>query len=110
MQYYICINKTTIFILEWVNYICFLSLDVKYYNLLYQLLITPFVTYNNAFKDKNLAIKQNKIKSGIYRWVHKKSGKSYIDSSVDLSNRFSQYFNYNHITNPKQKWLYTEQS
>jgi len=30
---------------------------------------------------KGLIAKQNKGKSGIYRWVHKDSGKSYVGSS-----------------------------
>lgn len=67
MQYYTRINKTTIFKLVWVNYIYFSTLGVVYYNLLYQLFISPVVTYNNLFNNKNLVIKQNIIKSGIYR-------------------------------------------
>ena len=63
---------------------------------------TP-ILYENAGRNRDLAIKQNRGKSGIYRWVHIESGKTYIGSSVDLSTRFSQYFNYNHISNPKLK-------
>lgn len=33
--------------------------------------------------------------------MHIESGKSYIGSSVNLSIRFSQYFNYNHTSNYK---------
>ena len=67
------------------------------------LFITPIIIYNNADTNKDLPVKQNRGKSGIYRWVHIESGKSYIGSSIDLSKRFSQYFNYNHISNPKHK-------
>lgn len=51
----------------------------------------------NADKEKAIAIKCNRKKSGIYRWTHKESGKSYIGSSVNLGNRFSSYFTYNWI-------------
>lgn len=37
--------------------------------------------------------------SGIYRWTHRESGKTYIGSSVDLGKRFSSYFTYNWIAN-----------
>jgi len=65
------------------------------------LFIVPVVTYN-ADQDKNLLMKQNKGKSGIYRWVHIESEKSYIGSSINLYVRFSQYFNYNHLSDEKQ--------
>lgn len=102
-QYYIYKYKTNIFVLMWIGFMQFLTFNLLYFNLLFQLHIASVITYNNADRDKYLAVKQNRGKSGIYRWIHKKSGKSYIGSSVDLSNRFSQYYNYNHITNPKQK-------
>jgi len=44
------------------------------------------------FKKTDI-IKDNKKKVGIYRWVNNINGKSYIGSSVDLSFRFSQYYN-----------------
>jgi len=62
----------------------------------------PARVYNNTDKDKELIINENKGQSGIYRWVHKESGKSYIGSSNKLNIRFKQYFNYNHITYPKR--------
>jgi group I intron endonuclease len=65
------------------------------------LLIVPIVTYNNTYQDKDLILKQNRKKSGIYRGVQIESAKSYTGSSVNLSIRFSQYFNYNHISDYK---------
>jgi group I intron endonuclease len=65
------------------------------------LLFAPFIIYNNADKDKDLIMKENKRKCGVYRWVHISSGKSYIGSSINLYIRFSQYYNYNHISNNK---------
>lgn len=37
-------------------------------------------------------LRDNKNKSGIYRWVNKVNGKSYIGSSVNLSRRFRGYY------------------
>lgn len=54
--------------------------------------------YINADKDKVIAIKSNRKKSGVYRWTHKDSGKYYIGSSIDLGRRFSSYFSYLWIT------------
>ena len=54
--------------------------------------ITPIVTYTDASVDKYIILAENKRKSGIYRWTHKKSGKSYIGSSIDLSGRLSIYY------------------
>jgi hypothetical protein len=65
---------------EGVNYICFS--------------VTPLVLYVDADKDKVIAIKDNRKKSGIYRWTHKESGKCYIGSAVDLGRRFSIYYSY----------------
>ena len=56
--------------------------------------VSPLVVYINADKEKAIAIKSNRKKSGIYRWTHKESGKSYIGSAVDLGQRFSSYFSY----------------
>ena len=54
--------------------------------------ITPEVIYDNADVNKEIAIKSNRKKSGVYRWVHNKSGKMYIGSSLDLGQRFSSYY------------------
>ena len=54
--------------------------------------ITPEVIYDNAHENKEIAIKSNRKKSGVYRWVHNKSGKMYIGSSADLGQRFSSYY------------------
>lgn len=64
--------------------------------------IKPVKFYLNADKEKDLIISDNKNRTGIYRWEHIESGKSYIGSSKNLSLRFKQYFNYNHISHPKR--------
>lgn len=60
--------------------------------------VAQFIVYLNADKEKAKAIKANRKRSGIYRWTHKESGKSYIGSSVDLGQRFASYFSYNWIS------------
>ena len=54
--------------------------------------------YDNPDKEKEPIVNENMGRTGIYRWVHRKSGKSYIGSSKNLSIRFKQYLNYNHIS------------
>lgn len=41
----------------------------------------PVTIYANPDKDKELIVNENKGRTGIYRWVHIESGKSYIGSS-----------------------------
>ena len=50
-------------------------------------IITPLTIYSS--KEKELAIKENRGKPGIYRWVNVLTGDTYIGSAVDLSKRFS---------------------
>ena len=61
--------------------------------------------YANADTQKELAIKQNRFKSGIYRWTNKISGKSYIGSSANLSKRLNGYYNYKILADPKNNML-----
>lgn len=65
----------------------------------------PVRVYLNPDKEKELIVNENKGRTGIYRWVHIESGKSYIGSSVKLNIRFKQYFNYNHISYPKRNLI-----
>jgi len=64
--------------------------------------IVAVTTYTNSDEQKQLAVKENRGKSGIYRWINKKTGHSYVGSSINLSRRFNQYYNYNHIADPKR--------
>jgi group I intron endonuclease len=65
--------------------------------------VTPVVIYDNAHENKKIAIKSNRKKSGVYRWVHIKSGKMYIGSSIDLGRRFSSYFSLKLIENQAKR-------
>lgn len=67
--------------------------------------LEPVKVYLNPDKEKEFIIQDNKNRTGIYRWVNIDSGKSYIGSSVNLSTRFKQYFNYNHISYPKRNLI-----
>ena len=61
--------------------------------------IIPIITYNNALKDKSLIYKDNKNKSGVYRWNNIITGKSYIGSSINLTRRLSIYYSKNAMIN-----------
>lgn len=55
--------------------------------------ITAAVVYGNSDLEKSNITKENKKKSGVYRWLNKINGKCYVGSSTNLSNRFYWYFN-----------------
>lgn len=66
--------------------------------------IIPIISYLNADLEKATIIKQNKSKSGIYRWVNVINNKNYIGSSVNLGRRFKEYYNYSHISKVKRNF------
>lgn len=53
--------------------------------------------------QKKTIYKENKGKSGIYRFTCDTAGKSYIGSAVDLRRRFSEYFSLGFIKNELKK-------
>ena len=57
----------------------------------------PVASYNNAELHKKYIIKENRGKAGIYRWINKINGKSYVGSSINLTIRFNVYFNKNRL-------------
>lgn len=57
------------------------------------------VYYSNTDILKVQILKDNKDKSGIYRWINLITGESYIGSSKSLSNRFSKYYSINFLKN-----------
>lgn len=60
--------------------------------------IVPIKIYSNADTMKQDIIKDNYKKIGVYRWINNDNGKTYIGSSINLSNRFRLYFNYDFIS------------
>jgi len=65
--------------------------------------IIPIVSYFNADKDKSIVYKENKNKSGIYRWNNLITNKSYIGSSISLGGRFSNYYSLSYLKNRVKK-------
>lgn len=55
------------------------------------------VTYLDINLKSKQIKKENKGKSGVYRFTNKENGKSYVGSSSNLSKRFSDYFNVNRL-------------
>jgi len=52
----------------------------------------PVHSYVNAYLQKTEVYKDNNNKTGIYKWTHIISGKSYIGSAINLSNRLRSYY------------------
>jgi hypothetical protein len=61
-------------------------------------LIIPIITYNNIDTNRYTILKENISKSGVYRLINKINGKSYIGSSIYLSNEFNNYYYLNSLT------------
>ena len=61
-------------------------------------LITPVVINFDTFLEKLKIIKDNKNKAGIYRWVNKVNGKTYVGSCVNLGRRIKDYCDISLIT------------
>jgi len=56
------------------------------------LLVKPFIIYSDLVSNVKIIFKENKGKSGVYRWNNLITGASYVGSAVDLSRRFRYYF------------------
>ena len=41
---------------------------------------------------KSIIIKENRNKSGIYRWVNKTNNNSYVGSGINLAKRIGDYY------------------
>jgi GIY-YIG catalytic domain/NUMOD1 domain len=65
--------------------------------------IVPIRSYLNIDTQKRQICKDNRKKTGIYRWTNVVSGKSYVGSSLDLSIRFRDYFNINYLRREIEK-------
>nr|QBM09603.1 hypothetical protein [Dactylella sp.] len=67
--------------------------------------IVPVKIYKNTDILKKAIIMENKSKSGIYLWRNNVNGNTYMGSIIDLGTRFRNYFNFNYISDPKNKML-----
>lgn len=55
------------------------------------------IFYEDAFSMKKQIIKDNKNKSGIYKWTNKLTNDIYVGQSIDLSKRFIKYFSLSYL-------------
>ena len=68
--------------------------------------ISPIITYNNLDLNKSTIYNENYKKSGIYRWNNLVTGKSYVGSSINLSQRFTQYYSSTHLRKKQSSIIY----
>jgi hypothetical protein len=61
----------------------------------------PVKVYENADTQKADILKENKGKSGVYRWTNNVNGKTYVGSAVSLRARFYVYYSANRLTKSK---------
>ena len=55
-------------------------------------LVIPWIVYNNIETEKVSILRDNKGKTGVYRWTNLINSKTYIGSANDLTIRFWVYF------------------
>lgn len=65
--------------------------------------VIPVVVYSDSFLNKYHILNDNKNKAGIYRWVNKVNGNTYIGSSINLSRRFRVYYDFSFLSVRQQK-------
>jgi len=63
----------------------------------------PVVVYPDAFSYKSTILNDTKNKVGIYRWVNKENGNTYIGSSVNLGRRLRVYYDFSFLSVRLQK-------
>lgn len=69
------------------------------------MLVSPAVVYIKPGEQKQSIVKDNKLKSGVYRWTNNVNGKSYIGSSQNLGIRLQQYYGKS-LVNTKNSLIY----
>jgi len=56
------------------------------------ILVSPVKIYSDSEAVKKEILQDNKGKPGIYRWINKINGNSYVGSAVNLSKRLTSYY------------------
>jgi group I intron endonuclease len=59
--------------------------------------IIPIKTYFDVCTDKTQIYKENRHKSGVYRWYNMITKESYVGSSVNLTDRMYSYLSYRYL-------------
>jgi hypothetical protein len=59
--------------------------------------VTPLFVYDNIEDKKADIWKDNKAKSGVYRWINTVTGSSYVGSSTVLKRRIKCYLDTNYL-------------
>ncbi len=55
------------------------------------------IIYKNILDNKSIILKDNKNKSGVYKWTNIITNESYIGSSSNISKRLNRYFSINYL-------------
>jgi len=66
-------------------------------------LILPVKSYENADIQKIQILKENRGKSGVYRWKNKTNQKTYIGSSISLYLRLKVYYSFLYLAKAVKK-------
>jgi group I intron endonuclease len=72
---------------------------IRFYSTTSEKDVNSMKFYEDAYLMKKLIIKDNKKKSGIYKWTNKLTNDIYIGQSIDLYKRFMKYFNLSYLKN-----------
>lgn len=67
--------------------------------------IMPIMVYLNAGSDKIKILTDNKGKAGVYCWTHESTGKCYIGSSNNLTQRLREYYSEAHLKRNKNSYI-----
>lgn len=80
--------------MNWIRNINYPLICKKY---TYFIVPKPIIVYNNLLSNKFSVLKENKNKSGIYKWINTVNNKTYIGSSTNLYARFKNYYSKNFL-------------
>lgn len=87
----------------------FISLFYSNLNLVTEALsVTPLFIYDNIEYNKVQIRKDNKSKSGIYRWINTVTGGSYLGSSTIINTIIQYYLDTNYVNHTSISLLYTQ--
>jgi len=82
-----------------------ISLNYNEHLFCLSLSVLPLIFYSNVETDRSQILSDNKGKAGIYKWTHNESGKTYIGSAADLSERLRQYYSKSRLNRNKNQYF-----